>query len=200
MPYADPEAAKKSRAAYYAKNREAITAKRNAKREADREAYNARQRAYRAADPERFKEYDRNRPEAQKTARRQAVREHSAKIRTSPERVEYLAKWRGTNPDKVARYNAIDKEHNAKRRHLAKHYSITTDEWDAMLRAQGERCAICGTDTPAGRGWHTDHCHTTGKVRGILCIHCNAGLGQFRDSAEVLSKAAEYLRRAAFQR
>ena len=66
-------------------------------------------------------------------------------------------------------------------------------ERDAMLAAQGGRCAICGTDEPGGTGWHTDHCHVTGRVRGILCHHCNVGLGCFKDNPEFMREAIKYL-------
>jgi hypothetical protein len=61
-------------------------------------------------------------------------------------------------------------------------------------------CAICGVKLDAyslnkrERG-HIDHCHETGKTRGVLCDLCNKGLGHFKDSIENLNKAIEYLRR-----
>lgn len=56
-------------------------------------------------------------------------------------------------------------------------------------------CWICGThDWPGMHGRpHVDHCHKTGKVRGILCAECNSGLGKFKDRPEFLIKAVEYL-------
>jgi hypothetical protein len=72
-------------------------------------------------------------------------------------------------------------------------YGLTLEEANAYWFA--ERCAICGTTDPKDRRrkFHIDHCHTTGKVRGALCANCNTGLGYFKDSPEVMRKAAEYI-------
>lgn len=81
---------------------------------------------------------------------------------------------------------------------------LSSDEYDALLEKQEGRCAICRTDAPGGQGrWHIDHDHKCcpGRtlcgecVRGLLCHHCNTGLGKFQDSEEMLMKAIEYLRR-----
>jgi hypothetical protein len=85
---------------------------------------------------------------------------------------------------------------NTRRGKLRKQYGITPEQYDDMLQAQGHRCAICRTDAPGGRGfWHVDHCHGTGRVRGILCHGCNTGLGNFRDNPVSLAYAIEYLKR-----
>ena len=75
--------------------------------------------------------------------------------------------------------------------HLWRRYRVTLAEVDDLLREQGGRCAICGRRSPE----HVDHCHVTGRVRGMLCFNCNGGLGQFRDDPEILHAAIEYLRR-----
>jgi hypothetical protein len=63
-----------------------------------------------------------------------------------------------------------------------------------MFDAQGRVCAVCSTDTPTSKkGWATDHCHTTGRVRGILCSHCNVMLGMSCESADTLQAAITYL-------
>lgn len=74
-------------------------------------------------------------------------------------------------------------------------YGITEAEFNSLLESQNKSCAICGSSEAGGRGdWHVDHCHKTNKIRGLLCHHCNTGLGLFRDSPELLILAAEYLR------
>lgn len=62
-----------------------------------------------------------------------------------------------------------------------------------LWKNQSERCALCFTQERRTRDWHVDHCHTTGKVRGILCHHCNLMLGNAKDNTFVLSNAIKYL-------
>ena len=82
----------------------------------------------------------------------------------------------------------------------ASRYNVTVGEIDSLRLAQDSCCAICGThssDIPHKSFEHNplviDHDHTTGEVRGLLCPTCNAGLGHFMDSEELLLKAAFYL-------
>jgi len=77
---------------------------------------------------------------------------------------------------------------------LKKAYGLTYLAYQEMLVAQGHCCAICGL--LAGeqkRAFAVDHDHDTGAVRGLLCINCNTGIGNLRDSVELLSKAILYL-------
>jgi hypothetical protein len=64
-----------------------------------------------------------------------------------------------------------------------------------MLSDQGGVCAVCGADNPqkGGQDWAVDHCHASGKVRGILCHPCNVALGLFRDNSHTLAQAIHYL-------
>ena len=83
--------------------------------------------------------------------------------------------------------------------HLKRMYGITHQDYEVMLEEQNNRCAICETSDPGGR--HTsnyfvvDHCHTTGKVRKLLCHHCNTALGLVGDNISTLQKMIEYLSR-----
>lgn len=73
-------------------------------------------------------------------------------------------------------------------------YGLAPGEYDRMLGAQKGKCAICQTETPGGKGvFHVDHCHEEGHVRGLLCHHCNLGIGHLQHSVEVLEAAKNYL-------
>ena len=76
---------------------------------------------------------------------------------------------------------------------LAK-YGITLEDYNILLANQNGCCAICGTVKNGKRmNFVIDHNHETGKVRGLLCTQCNAGIGNFKENLLSLSKAAEYL-------
>ena len=70
-------------------------------------------------------------------------------------------------------------------------YGITQDNYNELLELQDNKCAIC-FNTPKKKLF-VDHCHSTGKVRGLLCQHCNFVLGQAKDSTEILFNAISYL-------
>ncbi len=68
------------------------------------------------------------------------------------------------------------------------------DTRTTLLSMQGGRCAICGSTTSGGNGWHLDHDHLTGVNRGVLCNLCNPMLGMAKDSIEILNAAIAYLK------
>ena len=74
-------------------------------------------------------------------------------------------------------------------------YGISLDDYNSILTKQNFKCVLCGRHTSeVSRGLHVDHCHETGKVRGLLCLGCNAGLGMLGDNVEGLEKAIKYLK------
>lgn len=76
-------------------------------------------------------------------------------------------------------------------------HGLTMEGYLAMVEKQGDRCAICRTETcdPSGRmtRWCIDHDHVTGAVRGLLCRACNLGLGSFSDDVAKMRAAIEYI-------
>lgn len=115
----------------------------------------------------------------------------------------YAKEYREKNPEKAkaASKTAYKKnqEKHKKRvevRRLERDYGLSQEDYHAMITKQNNRCAIC--DKAGGFGLEKlviDHCHKSGKVRGLLCRLCNTSLGGFRDDEELLMNAVYYLRR-----
>jgi Recombination endonuclease VII len=101
----------------------------------------------------------------------------------------YMKMYRDQNKDKI------------KNNDLLKSYGITLAQYNEMSEKQGHTCAICGlpeTDKDQNSGkprkLAVDHCHNTGKVRGLLCGACNKGIGYFQDDTHIIQKAINYLK------
>jgi len=101
---------------------------------------------------------------------------------------KYLRRLREEKPDMFA---AID---------FRKHYGISLDDYNRMFDNQNGKCLICESKETAKspatgepRRLAVDHCHETGKVRGLLCSSCNTSLGGFKDSIKYLKSAIKYL-------
>lgn len=68
-------------------------------------------------------------------------------------------------------------------------YGITLTDFEAMLANQDGKCAVCKTSNPGRHGtFNVDHCHVTGKIRGLLCDGCNRGLGFLGDDPLVIAQ------------
>lgn len=80
-----------------------------------------------------------------------------------------------------------------KRYRIKKLYGLTEQEVDKMYVEQNNKCGVCDNEFDSTHEVMIDHCHTTGKVRGLLCITCNWLLGHSKDNPELLMKAANYL-------
>lgn len=73
-------------------------------------------------------------------------------------------------------------------------FGITLEEYEIMLAKQEGKCCICKQhESSFQERLAVDHCHTTGKVRGLLCALCNKGLGMFSDNQKIMHRAIEYL-------
>lgn len=84
------------------------------------------------------------------------------------------------------------------RARLRAKFGMSIEQFYERLKAQGGKCALCDVEV----GWkesgkkkaYVDHCHETGRVRGILCPKCNTGIGLLRDCPKMLEKAIRYLK------
>lgn len=85
-----------------------------------------------------------------------------------------------------------------KDKYLKRNFNISLGDLNEILKKQDYKCRICkesfGLMNP--KNIHVDHCHEKGNVRGVLCFHCNTGLGHFKDRIEILNEAKEYLKDA----
>lgn len=81
---------------------------------------------------------------------------------------------------------------------LRRNYGLTPEHYDEMFAAQNGVCALCGSPADpngvrAASRLHVDHDHETGRVRALLCNHCNRALGYFRDDPELMQRASLYV-------
>lgn len=110
--------------------------------------------------------------------RRRAEGREKPRVRDDAQRA-YEAEWRAANRDK-----ALTAQRKSK-------YGITDIEFRTLLAEQGGRCRICLGEMTSP---HVDHCHTSGRVRGLLCGPCNRAIGLLKDDPDAAQRAAEYLR------
>ncbi len=162
---------------YYHRNKKRINArlvaKRRAEFERDPEAFRAKWRAYYAENKEARNTWARENRQA--NLERERERDRQRMVR---------------DPDRTRR-------HGIKRK-----FGITLEEYDAMVLAQHGVCAACGG--PPGQNSKgkpirlaIDHCHRTGRVRGLLCANCNVAIGMVDDDIEQLEALIRYLKRYA---
>lgn len=105
-----------------------------------------------------------------------------------------VTKWRLTNPDKARAISKRGYDKNAdimRLRTILRKRGLTLDQYHSMAENQDFCCYLCGDCEPL----QVDHCHTTGRVRRMLCRLCNSALGQFRENPTLLRTAAAYVER-----
>lgn len=102
------------------------------------------------------------------------------------ERKEYSQTYKKNNPDKVKKWG---------RDATLRKYGLDEESFEVMMHAQGEKCKNPGCRVDIRKKPCIDHCHKTGKLRGILCDGCNKTLGIANDNPKWLEGLAEYLKR-----
>lgn len=108
------------------------------------------------------------------------------------------AEWHKENRERLAPIRAARIKNNpervamiARNSALKAVYGITLDDYNKLFEKQGGQCAICSKTQE--RTLHVDHCHSSGRVRGLLCQKCNMAIGLLHDSVDLLKKAVKYL-------
>lgn len=125
-------------------------------------------------------------PHADIEERRHYHREYGKRNREAARKRS--SKWRERNPEQTVTHS--------RKYFLRTKFGLTLEDYDLMLNAQAGVCAICETDDTSPWGvFCVDHCHETGRVRGLLCHRCNVAIGQARDDPILLRRAADYLER-----
>jgi hypothetical protein len=113
--------------------------------------------------------------------------------RDRSKRIEYGSKWREKNSYYMEDWRAVKPDYE-RHRHLKRTYGLHPGQKEQMLASQNGQCAICKVSEPGSKkGWSVDHDHATGKVRSILCHHCNLVLGNAKDDPSLLREAANYI-------
>lgn len=142
----------------------------------------------RLKDPEAVREYRRNLRLRNPELARAHVRKTYWK---NPELARArVRKWRRENLKKCKERGKewLDKHPGYTRKQK---YGLTFETWNEMVLNQGGRCAICEKETKLC----VDHDHKTGKVRELLCLTCNQGIGSLKDCSKIAYRAAEYLKK-----
>ena len=118
--------------------------------------------------------------------------------KSKPRPIEYKQKARDFAKQRIRgtpKDDAWQREYD-----LLRGFGITTKEYEERLLSQKGVCAICGNPetimdrrTNKPRSLAVDHCHKTNKVRALLCMRCNQGIGNFQEDLQRLKQAVEYL-------
>jgi hypothetical protein len=117
---------------------------------------------------------------------------HNNKETAATDRKQYYKANKQLILERTKRWYAKNKR-QYRDKSLQRRFGITIEQYDEMLTSQNNSCAICKTP-PGDIALAVDHCHTTGKIRSLLCFDCNTLLGLCEDSITVLQSAMSYLR------
>jgi len=159
---------------------------------------------------ERASEY--NKKYYEKNKERIKERQKSYYLSNKDSVLAYQEKYRQDNPEKLTKVQQTYYEKNSEKkktavkkyttenkekirdRELKSKFDISLEDYEQLLKEQNNCCAICEKNQETfSKALAVDHCHTTGKVRGLLCHLCNTALGLFKDDTLLLSKAVVYL-------
>lgn len=114
--------------------------------------------------------------------------------KSNSERVKKIKKrYKDNNKERTKEYYRLNKD-VWRDGQLKRHYGLTIEQYNGILSEQNGKCAICGTnECSSGKSFAVDHDHQTGKIRGLLCVNCNMGIGSMKDDVNIMKRAIAYL-------
>jgi hypothetical protein len=146
---------------------------------------------------EYMRQYMRDNPEAREQARLRSARRYAENPELQRQKARERREQLSKDPKWVEHHRQVNRKSQLKR------YGLTAEQHDAMLKKQHGLCAICLKPPSSTKKrtniLHVDHCHVTGKVRGLLCARCNVMLAHLENPAWT-PKAQAYLSEAAKSR
>jgi hypothetical protein len=151
-----------------------------------------RRQKYREKSPEKFAEIHKNNV-------------YNFRAKNPEKSKEIQARSRAKHREK-RKLESSDRYHNKEGwlKSKCRRFGLTQEQYWEMLASQGNGCAVCSrpesfVDPKSGRTRRLaiDHCHTSGRVRGILCSRCNLTLGLFEDNPDTIRRLAEYAAKGA---
>ena len=120
--------------------------------------------------------------------------------------IAYQRNWRANNKEKTKEYGRRSykkltpeqkkqKAHKSRMRSLQRKYGISAENWQMLYERQGGLCALCRVPGRTGRHGilSVDHCHETGRIRGLLCTPCNSAIGILGESRERIARVLAYV-------
>ena len=177
----NPEKVRASRRRYYEKHSEEIKERNRKYIQANKEYVAKYHKEYRVKHFERKKIA----AKAHYTANKQRLLLSIEEYRelNKEKMLAYFKQYRTLNADKIWED------------HIERYYGVTKELYESILKFQGNGCAICKVSTPVCKRkyFSVDHNHLTGAVRGLLCSHCNHGLGNFKDNIKIMKNSIIYL-------
>jgi len=184
MPHKNPDERARYHREYQKKHRERKLEESKRRYAANPKAFRERAAIYREKNRVAIRDYHRQWREANKDRMREWRRNYFAKNRIRM--LSENAKYRKQNREKIR-----EKSFGYKLKHL---YGLSVQQFHQMWENQHGQCEICGTKFKERRTAQVDHNGDTGNVRGLLCIHCNMGIGALMHDTERLCNAITYLK------
>lgn len=184
MPHKDKEKRKEYMRKYRLSNKDKVLQYESMWRNKNREKVREKNRRWKTNNPEKVVQGTKLYYLQNSKAINERVKEYNQK--NYPQKLERDKRRDAKYPEKTIR--------RRRNSHLKGKFGITIEQYEQMLEGQGGVCDICKEDN-GGRNFSVDHDHNTGKVRGLLCDHCNTGIGRLKENIETMESAILYLRK-----